>query len=285
MRSSSTAGCRCVRCPRKPGRTGARCRRRAGRSQLAAEHDREAGGAARRPARAIDAVEAGPKGRPARPRHGCRPVRGHGHRHRRGRALRSPTAPCTASGGQLLGGDRYTPRSLAPSRPACPDADARAGCRRRIPRRQGLNLARLDLALRRRRPRAGRSRRGAQPPPRRRGSPRRHPVDPARSPTSGPEGSWLRRGRHPLAARRQPPARRHHRRRRGNGKGRRRGTTARKGRRRGNGNRLVRFPRPCNSWMTCCRARLRSTPEDTRTWAATPSPSRMRPSRMCSVPM
>jgi len=37
--------------------------------------------------------------------------------------------------------------------------------------------------------------------------------------------------------------------------------------------------------MTCWRTRLRSAPSLTSTWAATPSPSRMRPRRMCSVPM
>ncbi len=40
-----------------------------------------------------------------------------------------------------------------------------------------------------------------------------------------------------------------------------------------------------SSWMTCWRTRLRSAPSLTSTWAATPSPSRIRPSRMCSVPM
>ena len=43
--------------------------------------------------------------------------------------------------------------------------------------------------------------------------------------------------------------------------------------------------KPESSWMTCWRTRLRSAPSLTSTWAATPSPSRIRPSRMCSVPM
>ena len=43
--------------------------------------------------------------------------------------------------------------------------------------------------------------------------------------------------------------------------------------------------KPLSSWMTCCRTRLRSAPSFCSTWAATPSPSRIRPSRMCSVPM
>ena len=46
-----------------------------------------------------------------------------------------------------------------------------------------------------------------------------------------------------------------------------------------------RAPEPDSSWMTCWRTRLRSAPSLTSTWAATPSPSRMRPRRMCSVPM
>ena len=40
-----------------------------------------------------------------------------------------------------------------------------------------------------------------------------------------------------------------------------------------------------SSWMTCWRTRDRSAPSFTSTWAATPSPSRMSPRRMCSVPM
>jgi len=43
--------------------------------------------------------------------------------------------------------------------------------------------------------------------------------------------------------------------------------------------------RPCSTWITCWRTRFKSPPSFTSTWAATPSPSRMRPSRMCSVPM
>ena len=43
--------------------------------------------------------------------------------------------------------------------------------------------------------------------------------------------------------------------------------------------------KPLSSWMTCWRTRLRSAPSFWRTWAATPSPSRISPSRMCSVPM
>ena len=43
--------------------------------------------------------------------------------------------------------------------------------------------------------------------------------------------------------------------------------------------------KPESSWMTCWRTRLRSAPSFCSTWAATPSPSRIRPSRMCSVPM
>ena len=39
-----------------------------------------------------------------------------------------------------------------------------------------------------------------------------------------------------------------------------------------------------NSCSTCCRALLRLTPRLFRTRAATPSPSRISPSRMCSVP-
>ena len=42
---------------------------------------------------------------------------------------------------------------------------------------------------------------------------------------------------------------------------------------------------PCSSWITCWRTRFRSAPSLTSTCAATPSPSRIRPSRMCSVPM
>jgi len=40
-----------------------------------------------------------------------------------------------------------------------------------------------------------------------------------------------------------------------------------------------------SSWMTWWRIWFRSAPSFTSTCAATPSPSRMRPSRMCSVPM
>ena len=43
--------------------------------------------------------------------------------------------------------------------------------------------------------------------------------------------------------------------------------------------------KPDSSWITCWRTRLRSAPSFCSTWAATPSPSRIRPSRMCSVPM
>ena len=39
------------------------------------------------------------------------------------------------------------------------------------------------------------------------------------------------------------------------------------------------------SWMTCERTRLRPAPDLMSTWAAVPSPSQIRPSRMCSVPM
>ena len=42
---------------------------------------------------------------------------------------------------------------------------------------------------------------------------------------------------------------------------------------------------PERSWMTCWRTRGRSAPRLCSTWAATPSPSRTRPSSMCSVPM
>jgi hypothetical protein len=42
---------------------------------------------------------------------------------------------------------------------------------------------------------------------------------------------------------------------------------------------------PDRSWMTCWRTRFRSAPSFCRTWAATPSPSRIKPRRMCSVPM
>ena len=41
---------------------------------------------------------------------------------------------------------------------------------------------------------------------------------------------------------------------------------------------------PCSRPMTCWRTRFRSAPSLTSTCAATPSPSRIRPSRMCSVP-
>ena len=43
--------------------------------------------------------------------------------------------------------------------------------------------------------------------------------------------------------------------------------------------------RPCSSWITCWRTRFRSAPSFTSTCAATPSPSRIRPRRRCSVPM
>ena len=43
--------------------------------------------------------------------------------------------------------------------------------------------------------------------------------------------------------------------------------------------------KPESSWMTVWRTLFRSAPSLTSTCAATPSPSRMRPSRMCSVPM
>ena len=39
------------------------------------------------------------------------------------------------------------------------------------------------------------------------------------------------------------------------------------------------------SWMTCERTRLRPAPDLMSTWAAVLSPSEIRPSRMCSVPM
>ena len=42
---------------------------------------------------------------------------------------------------------------------------------------------------------------------------------------------------------------------------------------------------PASSWITCWRILLGSPPSLTSTWAATPSPSPIRPSRMCSVPM
>ena len=42
---------------------------------------------------------------------------------------------------------------------------------------------------------------------------------------------------------------------------------------------------PESSWMTCCLTRDRSAPSLVRTCAATPSPSRIRPNKMCSVPM
>ena len=43
--------------------------------------------------------------------------------------------------------------------------------------------------------------------------------------------------------------------------------------------------KPLSSCRTWLRTRFRSAPSLTSTCAATPSPSRMRPSRMCSVPM
>ena len=43
--------------------------------------------------------------------------------------------------------------------------------------------------------------------------------------------------------------------------------------------------KPDSSCSTCWRTRLRSAPSFCSTCAATPSPSRIRPSRMCSVPM
>ena len=42
---------------------------------------------------------------------------------------------------------------------------------------------------------------------------------------------------------------------------------------------------PASSRITCRRTLPGSAPSLTSTWAATPSPSRIRPSRMCSVPM
>ncbi|GIU92102.1 MAG: hypothetical protein KatS3mg011_1008 [Acidimicrobiia bacterium] len=42
---------------------------------------------------------------------------------------------------------------------------------------------------------------------------------------------------------------------------------------------------PDRSWMTVWRTFCSSAPSFWRTWAATPSPSRINPSRMCSVPM
>ena len=42
---------------------------------------------------------------------------------------------------------------------------------------------------------------------------------------------------------------------------------------------------PASSWITCWRILPGSAPSLTSTWTATPSPSRSRPSRMCSVPM
>ena len=42
---------------------------------------------------------------------------------------------------------------------------------------------------------------------------------------------------------------------------------------------------PASSWITCWRTLAGSAPSLSSTWAATPSPSRIRPSRMCSVPM
>ena len=59
-------------------------------------------------------------------------------------------------------------------------------------------------------------------------------------------------------------------------------------RRRAEGNPHRSRPRrwgPCSSWTTCWRVRFRSAPSFTSTCAATPLPSRIRPSRMCSVPM
>src|SRR5918995_1443600 len=44
-------------------------------------------------------------------------------------------------------------------------------------------------------------------------------------------------------------------------------------------------PAVASSWTTCPRTRSRPAPRPTSTWSATPSPSRMSPSRMCSVPM
>ena len=44
-------------------------------------------------------------------------------------------------------------------------------------------------------------------------------------------------------------------------------------------------PDPERSWMTVCAPWCSSAPSFCRTWAATPSPSRISPRRMCSVPM
>ena len=65
---------------------------------------------------------------------------------------------------------------------------------------------------------------------------------------------------------------------------RRRRVAAGAARRGPGGGRLLALE-PDSSWMTCWRTRLRSAPSFCSTWAATPSPSRIRPSRMCSVPM
>jgi hypothetical protein len=42
---------------------------------------------------------------------------------------------------------------------------------------------------------------------------------------------------------------------------------------------------PDSSCSTCWRTRFRSAPSFTSTCAATPSPPRIKPNRMCSVPM
>ncbi len=42
---------------------------------------------------------------------------------------------------------------------------------------------------------------------------------------------------------------------------------------------------PASTWVTSSTTRARSAPRVARTWAATPSPSRTRPSSRCSVPM
>jgi len=42
---------------------------------------------------------------------------------------------------------------------------------------------------------------------------------------------------------------------------------------------------PCSNWITRCRTVFRSASRLTSTCGATPSPSRRRPSRICSVPM
>ena len=117
------------------------------------------------------------------------------------RALYAELAAVLRPGGLLLDGDHFT-----------------------LDAKESPTLARLDLALRqredqrrfpgghseswnawwgsrRRRPRAGRSRGGAQAPPRRRGSPRQH-VGSAGHPRRSAESGRFRRGRHPLAARR-----------------------------------------------------------------------------------